>query len=315
MATSDIELKNRLKLIHNKTLCDLLRLFNSEPQREYSIEELKERSNLNSSTLFNSLKKLRKIGYIEQLVRGHYKINYIVGPSLIKMLDELEKNKLPNIPLNHRNGNFLSLLRRFKNPDIVFSKLLTTYRTIKISDLIDAGVSRATAFRILKELTHLGLLIKDEKEKNWKFSPSLDFLRKIIVQEITQIPGKILNIFHNLKKNLPEFTEYQGSIICSIEGFPIFVHSIEKKISDFSAWISAQMNVATQQCAVVDYDLEFFINFTERGLIFAYPLKKITLAIVLHTENKFKDFQKLIKILNNTARKIDIEAEKLKIEL
>ncbi|NVM02335.1 MAG: hypothetical protein HWN67_08360 [Candidatus Helarchaeota archaeon] len=313
--SSEEQLKNRLKLIHNKTLCDLLRLFNTEPHREYSIEELKTKSKLNSSTLFNSLKKLKKVGYIEQLVRGHYKINYIVGPSLIKMLDELEKNKLPNISFDNRNGNYLSLLRRYKNPDIVFSKLLTTYRTIKISDLIDSGVSRATAFRILKELTNVGLLIKNEKEKNWQLSSNIDFLRRIIVQEITQIPGKILNIFQILKKNLPEYTEYIGSLLCSLEGFPIFVHSIEKKISDFSAWISAQMNVATQQCAVVDYELKFFINFIEKGLIIAYPLKKITLAMVFHTKNNLKEFHNLIQIINDAVEKIDIEVEKLKIEL
>ncbi|MFX1450603.1 MAG: hypothetical protein ACFFCM_07165 [Promethearchaeota archaeon] len=315
MSTTDLELHNRLKLIHNKTLCDLLRLFNTYPHREYSIEELKTKSELNSSTLFNSLKKLKKLGYIEQLVRGHYKINYIVGPAFVKMLDELENNKLPNGLPNIKVDNYLMLLRRYKNPDLIFSKLLTTYRTIKISELINSGISRSTAFRVLKELTHLQLLEKNEKDKNWKLSSNMDVLRKIIVQRRTEIPGKIKIIFQNLKKNLPDGIQYEGAIICSVVGFPIIVDVIEKKIDDFSAWISAQMNVATQQCAVVDYDLEFFINFTEQGFIIAYPLKKITLAMLFHTENKFSNFKESIPILNKTAKDIELEAEKLKIEL
>ncbi|MFX0139076.1 MAG: hypothetical protein ACFFDN_35875 [Candidatus Hodarchaeota archaeon] len=315
MSTPEQELNNRLKLIHNKTLCDLLRLFNTYPQREYSIEELKEKSKLNSSTLFNSLKKLKNLGYIDQLVRGHYKINYIVGPSFVKMLEDLEKHKLEDGLPDFHIDNFLLLLRRYKNPDLIFSKLLTTFRTIKISDLTNTGVSRSTAFRVLKELSNLGLLVKDEKEKNWKLSSNIDALRKIIVQQRTEIPGKIKVIFQNLKKNLPDFVQYKGAIICSVVGFPIIIDVIEKKIDDFSAWISAQMNVATQQCAVVDYDLQFFINFTQKGFIIAYPLKKITLALVLHTENNIHRFQEVIPILNDTAKKIEIEAEKLKIEL
>ncbi len=311
MSAPEQQLKNRLRLIHSATLCDLLKLFYKIPEKDYSIEELKEISGLNGSTLFNSIKKLKEFGYIEQIARGHYKINFVFGSSLIKMLEELEKNEINDDP----SMNYVSLLRHFKNPDLVFSKLLTAYKNIKISDLTSAGVSRSTAFRILKELTNLGFLIKNEKEKSWKFSVPLENLRKIIIRESTEIPGKIQKILQNLKKNLPELIEYKGAVIGSIEGFPVVIDGIKNKINEFTAMISAQMNIATKQCNTNDHELEYFVNFTKEGYIIAYVLKKINLAFVFHSKNGFNKFQKLIELLNEASKKIETEAEQLKLEL
>lgn len=315
MATSDEQLSSRLKLIHNKTLCNLLKKFYSNPQKEYSINELKVVSELNSSSLFNALRKLKDLNYIDQIGRGHYKINYLVGNSLTRMLDELETTKLPKNAENDTINNYLLLLRHYKNPDLIFFKLLTTYRPLKISDLIDSGIPRATAFRILKSLTDFGLLIKNEKDKSWKLTQNLDLLRKIIIQERTEIPEIIQNIFQDLKKILQNNIEYKGAIICSIEGFPVIIDSIEENTNEFSAMIAAQMNLASKQCLTTDSDIEFFVNFTKKGFIIAYALKKITLAMIFHTANKFDDFQKIIQKLNKVANDIELETEKLKIEL
>ena len=46
-----------------------------------------------------------------------------------------------------------------------------------------------------------------------------------------------------------------------------------------------------------------------------YALKKITLAMIFHTKNKFDNFQKLIEILNNQVKKIEQKAEKLNYEI
>ena len=294
MSTPELQLKNRLKIIHNETLCELLRKFQSNPQKEYSIDELKNDSEINSpSTLFNSLKKLKELGYIDQIARGHYKINLIYGSSLIKMLDDLKKITLPKNPRSNHVENYLALLRHYKNPELIFFKLLTTYRNIKISDLIDSGVSRATAFRILKDLTDFGLLIKNKKDKSWKLTSNMELMRKLVIPERMEIPGKIQNIFQNLKKHLPDFIQYKGAVICSIEGFPVIIDLIEENINEFSAMISAQMNLATKQCIVTDSDLEFFVNFTKLGFIIAFAFRKITLALRLENDvvDPLVDFQ------------------------
>ncbi|MHA1382942.1 MAG: hypothetical protein ACTSR3_04190 [Candidatus Helarchaeota archaeon] len=313
MSNSEEQLRNRLKIIHNKTLCEILKYFNKDPDKELSIEELKNELAINTSSLFNSLKKLRSFGYIHQVARGHYKINYIQGDSLRIILSQLEENKISKKIENQNIDSHLSLIRHYKNPDLIFPELISTYRSIKISNLVRSGVSRATAFRVLKELTTLGFLIKNEKEKSWKSTSELDRLRNVFFQEWSEFPGNVKEIIKTLKDVLPDTVEYGGTVVGTIAGFPIYTDYIEDKINEFTAMVSAQINIAIKQCSATNHKLNFFVNFTEKGLIIAYLFKKISLAFILHTEKKFELFPKLIEILNEKAKLIKNKSDKLKI--
>ncbi|MHA1379121.1 MAG: hypothetical protein ACTSRG_12135 [Candidatus Helarchaeota archaeon] len=314
MSTHEERLKNRLRLIHNKTLCDILEFFNAIPEKEYTIEEIKNKIKINTSTLFNSLKKLKTFGYINQVGRGNYKVNEILASSLKIMLDQLEERKLDIKDENKNIDNYLKLIRHYKNPEHYFPKLFSSSINLKISDLINSGISRATAFRILKELTDFGFLLKNEKEKIWGSTHKMDDLRNMILQEWLEIPGNFRKIVQQLIKKLPSSVHYKGIIVGTIAGFPIYTEYIGDKINEFTAMISAQLNIAIKQCKSIKHELDFIINIIDDGYIIVYAFEKIILAFVLYTEKKLQYFPKIIEILNDAAKKVELESKKLKIE-
>ena len=295
------KIQYRLKIIHNETACAILqKMIEQKKEPEvFSLDEIRSLTNFRESTLLINLKNLVKGAFLLRPTRGTYELTF-EGKNIISILRELDKK------------THLEQIRKYKRPEIVFMPLFSSKGSFSTKDLT-MELSRASAYRILNELTDLGYLSKNDNN-TWSLSKEFEDLKNILLQK-KELSNEILKRMDQIKKNLEnEFPDAEIIIvISSIEGLLIYPE-IDENLEFFriSSVASAEVNIAINlervtETKLQDSKLRLIIN--ESKDIFSIIRSYDELNLILIVKNT--ELSKFIPILPSLDEKMRFIRENL----
>ena len=282
-------IENRLKLIHNKTACEILENLSEIMTSTgiYTLDEIRKKTKLSESTLLINLKQLIDDNFLLRASRGAYEFTF-EGRNVINIIKELESK------------DYLDFLRKFKRTEKVLFPFFSSRRTFSVKDL-ENNISRASSYRIFKELGDTGFLIKNEN-KTWNLSKKFETLIHIILQK-KELSDEMKEIIDEIELVILK-QDYKDIkiVIGSVEGFLIFPDIDEDhEFTKISASASAEVNIADK----ISSDLELIINILSNKKGFLIIRKYDEINFICEIGNSV-DTQKMLDLIPFIDEKMDV---------
>ena len=282
-------LENRLKLIHNKTACEILENI-SEIKKEtgiFTLNEIRNKTKLSESTLLINLKLLIDHAFLIRSSRGAYEFTF-EGKNVLNIIKELESK------------SYLDFLRRFKSTEKVIFPFFSSKRLYSVKDL-ENNISRASSYRIFKILADEGYLLKNIN-KTWSLSKKFETLIHIILQK-KELSDEMINIIEEIKHEIKN-QGFKGItiVIGSVEGFLIFPDIDEDhKFTKISASASAEVNIADK----LSSDLKIIMNILAKNKGFSIIRKYDNINFICEIKNSTKT-ENMLKIIPFIDKKMEL---------
>lgn len=302
MSEDLVSIKNRLKILHNKTACVFLQSINELQKETFDTNDLRGISgDMADSTTLITIRTLLDCNFLRRIGRGLYSLS-VEGKNFPHMLEELQQQQ------------FLALIRAFKNPDLVFLPLFgaPAFDTFEVNLLVEGGLSRASSYRILKKLTDVGLIVKNEDDKRWKLTTKMDELKGIILQ-LKELSAELMKTLEQIKQDLPIKKKDRIQIfISSIEGLPVQpTIDTNLRLDDLSATISAEINIATNFCKAIaeTSSLKHVVNIIddERGttIAIARTYRDMIFVFLIKEWLEYEKLKEVMELIDQKLRAID----------
>ena len=283
-------IQNRLHLIHNKTACEILENISliKKDTGIFTLEEIRHKTNLSESTLLINIKQLINGAYLIRSSRGAYEFTF-EGKNVLNIINELESK------------SYIDLLRKFKRTEKVFLPFFSSKRVYTVNDL-ENNISRASSYRIFKELTDKGYLIKNEEKKTWNLSKKFETMIHIILQK-KELSDEMVNIIEEIKLEIKKQDFKDITIVIgSVEGFLIFPDIDEDhKFTKVSASASAEVNIADK----LSSDLKIIINILAKNKGFSIIRKYDIVNFICEIRNSTKT-ENMLKIIPFIDKKMEL---------
>ena len=295
------QIQNRLKIIHNETACAILqKMIEQKKEPEvFLLDEIRSLTNFKESTLLINLKNLVKGAFLLRPTRGTYELTF-EGKNIISILRELDKKA------------HLEQIRKYKRPEIIFMPLFSSKGSFSTKDLT-LELSRASAYRILNELTDLEYLIKSENN-TWGLTKKFEDLKNILLQK-KELSNEILKRMDQIQKYIQnEFPNVEIIIVIStIEGLLIYPE-IDENLEFFriSSVASAEVNIAinlerVSETRLQDSTLRLIINQSKEIFSIIRSYNELNLILIV----KGIELSKFLPILPNLDEKMRFIRENL----
>ena len=292
----------RLKIIHNETACAILqKMIEQKKEPEvFSLEEIRTMTSFKESTLLINLKNLVDEAFLARPSRGTYELTF-EGKNILSILRELDKK------------SHLDLIRKYKRPEIVFMPLFSSKGSFTNKDLT-IQLSRASAYRILNELTELGYLSKNENNNTWSLTKEFEDLKNILLQK-KELSSEILKRMDIIKADLQnKFPETEILIVIStVEGLLIYPE-IDENLEYFriSSVASAEVNIAINlervtETKLQDSTLRLIINQSKDIFSIIRSYNELNLILIV----KGSDVSKFLQIFPYLDEKMKFIRENL----
>ncbi len=282
-------IENRLKLIHNQTACEILEKLSGIKKETgiFTLDEIRNETKISESTLLINLKQLIDDAYLIRSSRGAYEFTF-EGKNVLNIIKELESK------------SYLTLLRKFKRTEKVIFPFFSSKKAYSIKDL-EENVSRASSYRIFKELEDKGYLIKNEN-KSWNLSKKFETLIHIILQK-KELSDEMVRIIEEIKGEIKSqgFVDI-NIVIGSLEGFLIFPDIDEDhKYTKLSASASAEVNIADK----LSSDLKIIVNILADNKGFSIIRKYDSINFICVIKNSIKT-EEMLKIIPFIDKKMEL---------
>ncbi len=287
----------RLKLIHNETACTILQKMIEEKKEPevFSLEEIRLLTKIKESTLLINLKSLVDEAFLQRSSRGTYELTF-EGKNIISIIRELGKR------------DHLDLIRKYKRPEMIFLPLFSSKGSFSISDLMEHNLSRASAYRILNELTSLDYLIKKEN-KTWGLSRKFEELKNILLQK-KELTSEILKEMDELQEYLRKKYPNISIVLSSNEGLLIYPE-IDENLEYYriSSVASAEVNIGNTlervtESNILGSSLNLILNKTMDGFSLIRAYRELILILLVKNSKDLDDISSMLTMLPSIDKKM-----------